>query len=193
MCVILRSCDVVPQVKTDPADVEVSKVPTPLTTYGRDEKHIQNRLHLLGASSVILDGVGDGMITYCCLTKRIPCLMIFDKRPGGELHQKIIHKFLVDKVKALMEAAVPGSKWYRTNTQLGCREEKKDAPQKKNVIPAPKKQTLDKKKDPTPAPKILKEGTNEPKRKREGTSSGSEDTSGSSSSVKSKQSKKSKK
>ena len=124
----LCSCDV--KVKTDPADVDSnSKATTHLTTYGRDEAYIQNKLSLLGCSSAILYGVGDGMFPWCCLTKKIPCLLIFGKRPGGDVHQKVIFKFLVDKVVEKMEAAIPGTRWFRTTTQLGCREEnvKKEA------------------------------------------------------------------
>jgi len=130
---------VVPQVKTDPADADDLnlKKTSSLTTYGRDEKYVENKLYLLGASSVILYGVGDGMIPYCCLMKRIPCLLIYDKRPGGELHQKTIQKFLVGKVQALMEVAAPGTRWFRTSTQLGCREEKKR--KQPDGTPAPKK------------------------------------------------------
>ena len=131
--------------KTDPADVDTNlKTTSGLTTYGRDERYIQNKLHLLGASSVVLHGVGDGMIPYCCLTKRIPCLILFGPRPGGEVHQKIIKKFLVEKVQALMEAAAPGSRWYRTITQLGCQAAEEKKPEKKTgqaagAAPAPKK------------------------------------------------------
>lgn len=123
-----------------------SKTTSPLTTFGRDEAYIENKLHLLGASSVILHGVGDGMIPYCCLMKRIPCLLIYGKRPGGELHQKTIQKFLVDKVQKKIEEAAPGSRWYRTTAQLGCREEPlpgqaepKKEPSRRPATPAPKK------------------------------------------------------
>ena len=123
----LCSCDV--KVKTDPADVDPvkEKAKTHLTTYGRDEEYFQNKLSLLGCSSAILYGVGDGMFPWCCLTKKIPCLLIFGKRPGGDVHQKVIFKFLQDKVVEKMEAAIPGTRWFRTTTQLGCREEKKEA------------------------------------------------------------------
>ena len=114
---VLMCCEV----KTDPADVSPDMEKTSaLTTYGRDEKYIENKLHLLGASSVILHGVGDGMIPYCCLKQKIPCLLIYGTGAGGQVHQKTIEKFLVGKVARLMEEAVPGDVWYETNFQLGC-------------------------------------------------------------------------
>ena len=124
------------EVKTDPADVSPDMEKTSaLTTYGRDEKYIENKLHLLGASSVILHGVGDGMIPYCCLKQKIPCLLIYGTGAGGQVHQKTIEKFLVGKVARLMEEAVPGDVWYETNFQLGCPDKpmkmRKQKPMKK--------------------------------------------------------------
>ena len=175
------------EVTTDPPDANPNlKTTSPLITFGRDEQYIDNLLHLLGASSVILHGVGDGMVAYCCLMKRIPCLLIYGKRPGGELHQKLIHKFLVDKVQKKIEAAAPGSRWYRTNSQLGCRaeEEPKAKGRKKEAIPAPMKEEASQgKKDATPAQKKEDQGK---KKKR----SSSDSSSGGSSSAKSKKSKK---
>ena len=207
MRVILCSCDVVPQVKTDAPDAEPNlKTTSALSTYGRDEKYITNKLHLLGASSVILYGVGDGMIPYCCLTLRIPCLLIYAKSPGGAVHQKTIEKFLVGKVQALMEAAAPGTRWYRTDTQLCCQEEKKKKVAKTDAVLVGKKdatlmaekETKNKKDATLMVEKETKNKKDEkPKEKRTRSKSAKseekESSSGSSSSSKSAKSKKSKK
>ena len=170
---------------TDPPDVN-QKTTSALCTYGRDEKYIQNKLHLLGGSSVMLYGVGDGMIPYCCLVKRIPCLLIYDKRPGGEVHQKTIQKFLIGKVQALMEAATPGSRWYRTNTQLGCRSEEQPRPKEKgkSPIPAPNNEALG-----IPAPKKRAEQAGKNEQPNDNKRSRSPSSSHSSLSAKSKKSK----
>ena len=42
-----------------------------LSTYGRDEEYINNKLWLDGISSMILYGVGDGMVPWCAFQKRI--------------------------------------------------------------------------------------------------------------------------
>ena len=125
-------CDhgVVPQVHGDLPDVDVDlKQLSPLLAYGRAQKYAANKLHALGASSVVLYGVGDGMFAYCCLLIRIPCLIIYAPNPGGAVHQQVIRKHLVGKVVELITNATPGSKWHRSNTQLGCRpdDDKKKA------------------------------------------------------------------
>ena len=147
--------------KTDKADTD-EKTMVPLCTYGRDEKYITNKLWLMGISNVILRGVGDGMIPFVCLKKRIPCLLIFDEAPSGEHHQKAIEKFLIDKVKKLMEEATPGDgRFYRTNVQLNCcpddnEEEKvkkkKEASKKKAEEASKKKADEDKKRKADEAP-----------------------------------------
>ena len=125
-------CDhgVVPQVHGEPPDVDVDlKQLSPLLAYGRAQKYVANKLHALGASSVVLYGVGDGMFAYCCLLIRIPCLIIYGQNPGGAVHQQVMRKHLVGKVVELITNAMPGSKWHRSNTQLGCRpdDDKKKA------------------------------------------------------------------
>ena len=98
---------------------------SPLCTYGRHEDFINNKLHLLGASSIILHGVGDGMIAWCALQKRIPIMCIYDK----QLHKKTIEDFLTQKiVKKITEASPTDTRWYRTNTQLECREDEEEDP-----------------------------------------------------------------
>jgi hypothetical protein len=89
--------------------------------YGRAQKYVENKLFALGCSSVVLYGVGDGMFAYCCLLNRIPCLIIYGPNPGGAVHQQVIRKHLVGKMQELYTKAVPGSKWFRSNTQLCCR------------------------------------------------------------------------
>lgn len=106
------------QAKTDRSDVDLKSM-SPLCTYGRDEEYIMNKLWLNGISSIILDGVGDGMIVWCALKNRIPIMCLYDR----EIHKKTIEAFLQDKIMKKMEEATPSdTRWYRTNAQLGCRE-----------------------------------------------------------------------
>ena len=81
------------QVNAMKPDVDVTGT-SPLCTGGRDEKMISNRLWLVGASCIILQGVGDGMIPWCGLKLRIPTVCIYDR----ELHKSVIEKFLLEKV-----------------------------------------------------------------------------------------------
>ena len=104
---------------TEKTDVEL-QMTSPLCTYGRDEEYIMNKFWLAGISSVILYGVGDGMIAWVCLQMRIPCMCLYDK----QLHQKTIEDFLWGKVIQKMEDATPDdTRWYRSNVQLSCRNE----------------------------------------------------------------------
>ena len=104
---------------TEKTDVELQMV-SPLCTYGRDEEYIMNKFWLAGISSVILYGVGDGMIAWVCLQMRIPCMCLYDK----QLHQKTIEDFLLSKVIQKMEDATPDdTRWWRSNVLLGCRNE----------------------------------------------------------------------
>ena len=106
------------QAKTDRSDVDLKSM-SPLCTFGRDEEYIMNKLWLNGISSIILDGVGDGMIVWCALKNRIPIMCLYDR----EIHKKTIEAFLQDKIMKKMEEATPSdTRWYRTNAQLGCRE-----------------------------------------------------------------------
>jgi len=115
------------QVKTEKPDVDL-KSTSPLSTYGRDEQYIMNKLWLDGISSLILDGVGDGMVPWCALQKRIPIMCLYDK----ELHKKTIEVFLLEKIMKKMEEATPkDTRWYRTAAQLGCRDGKNDAEEAK--------------------------------------------------------------
>lgn len=68
---------------------------TPLLTYGRAEEYLENKMSMLGTSSAIVYGVGDGMIPYICLKNKIPVLLIFGRHPGGATHQQVIQKHLV--------------------------------------------------------------------------------------------------
>jgi len=93
---------------------------SPLCTYGRDEQYIMNKLWLNGVSSIILDGVGDGMVVWCALQKRIPIMCLYDR----EIHKKTIEAFLQEKIlKKMTEATPKDTRWYRTAAQLGCRED----------------------------------------------------------------------
>ena len=104
---------------TEKTDVELQMV-SPLCTYGRDEEYIMNKFWLAGISSVILYGVGDGMIAWVCLQMRIPCMCLYDR----QLHQKTIEDFLLSKVIQKMEDATPDdTRWWRSNVLLGCRNE----------------------------------------------------------------------
>ena len=92
---------------------------SPLSTYGRDEKYIKNKLWLDGISSLILLGVGDGMVPWCAIELRIPIMCVYQ----NELHKKTIEAFLLEKIIEKMEKARPGdTRWYRTSAQLGCRD-----------------------------------------------------------------------
>jgi hypothetical protein len=112
-----------PKVKTEKPDVDLKSM-SPLSTYGRDEEYIMNKLWLDGISSLILYGVGDGMIVWCALQKRIPIMCLYDK----ELHKKTIEAFLLGKIIKKMEEATPkDTRWYRTAAQLGCRDGEDDS------------------------------------------------------------------
>jgi hypothetical protein len=106
------------QVKTEKPDVDL-KTMSPLCTYGRHEDYIMNKLWLNGISSLILEGVGDGMVPWCALQLRIPIMCVYEK----ELHKKTIEEFLFEKILKKMEEATPkDARWYRTDAQLGCRD-----------------------------------------------------------------------
>ena len=105
--------------KTDRADMDLQTM-SPLCTYGRDEQYIMNKLWLNGVSTIILDGVGDGMVVWCALQKRIPIMCLYDR----EIHKKTIEAFLQEKIlKKMTEATPKDTRWYRTAAQLGCRED----------------------------------------------------------------------
>ena len=107
------------QVKTEKPDVDLKSM-SPLSTYGRDEQYIMNKLWLNGISSLILYGVGDGMVPWCALQKRIPIMCLYDK----ELHKSTIEVFLLEKIIKKMEEATPeDTRWYRPAAQLGCRDD----------------------------------------------------------------------
>ena len=109
--------------KTEKPDVDLKSM-SPLSTYGRDEQYIMNKLWLDGISSLILYGVGDGMVPWCALQKRIPIMCLYDK----ELHKKTIEVHLLGKIIEKMEGALPtDARWYRTAAQLGCREAEDDS------------------------------------------------------------------
>ena len=90
---------------------------THLCTYGRDEEYIMNKFWQEGVQTVILWGVGDGMIPWCCLQQRIPIMCIYDRA----LHKKIIEEFLLGKIIECMQKATPkDTRWWRSNEALGC-------------------------------------------------------------------------
>ena len=114
------------QAKTDRADVDVKSM-TPLCTFPFDEQYIMNKLWLNGVSSIILDGVGDGMVVWCALQKRIQIMCLYDR----EVHKKTIEEFLQEKIRKKMEEATPrDTRWYRTAAVLGCREGEEAAAKK---------------------------------------------------------------
>ena len=111
------------KVKNEKPDVDVKSM-SPLSTYGRDEQYIMNKLWLDGISSLILYGVGDGMVPWCALQKRIPIMCLYDK----ELHKRIIETFLLEKIiKKMAEATPKDTRWYRTAAQLVCRDGEDDS------------------------------------------------------------------
>ena len=123
------------KVKTEKPDVDLKSM-SPLSTYGRDEKYIMNKLWLDGISSLILYGVGDGMVPWCALQKRIPIMCLYDK----ELHKKTIEAFLLEKIIKKMEEATPkDTRWYRTAAQLGCRDGEEDDSETAKKAAAPMK------------------------------------------------------
>ena len=109
--------------KTEKPDVDLKSM-SPLSTYGRDEQYIMNKVWLDGISSLILYGVGDGMVPWCALQKRIPIMCLYDK----ELHKRTIEVFLLEKIIKKMEEATPkDTRWYRTAAQLVCRDGEDDS------------------------------------------------------------------
>ena len=120
------------QVSTEKPDVD-GKSMNPLSTLGRDEDMVTNRLWQGGTSIIILEGVGDGMIPWCGLKLRIPTLCIYN----SELFKSTIEKFLLEKVvKAMTEALPTDTRWYRTNAQLMCREPDDEATRAKEAAAA---------------------------------------------------------
>ena len=102
-----------PTEKADKEDKDTEK----LCTYGRDQKYVENALWLLGASQVIVHGVGNGMVAWVCLLWRIPCLCIFD----NDEHAKCVLDYITKKVEDLMKKAVPANtRWWKDNEQLRC-------------------------------------------------------------------------
>ena len=94
--------------KTEKPDVD-AKALVALSTHGRDEQYITNKFWLNGISSLILWGVGDGMIVWCAILLRIPIMCMYDR----ELHKKTIEDFLLQKIINKMEEAKPGdTRWY---------------------------------------------------------------------------------
>jgi hypothetical protein len=120
------------QVSTEKPDVD-GKSMNALSTLGRDEDMVTNRLWQGGTSIIILEGVGDGMIPWCGLKLRIPTLCIYN----SELFKSTIEKFLLEKVvKAMTEALPTDTRWYRTNAQLMCREPDDEATRAKEAAAA---------------------------------------------------------
>ena len=83
------------EVQTIQPDEVDPKQFTPLLTYGRAAKYIENKMSMLGTSSAIVYGVGDGVIPYVCLKNKIPVLLIFGRQPGGATHKRVIQEHLV--------------------------------------------------------------------------------------------------
>lgn len=107
------------EVKNEKADMDPKGI-THLCTYGRDEEYIMNKFWQEGVQTVILWGVGDGMIPWCCLQQRIPIMCIYDR----VLHKKIIEEFLLGKIIECMQKATPkDTRWWRSNEGLGCRDD----------------------------------------------------------------------
>ena len=141
------------QVKTEKPDADMKDV-VPLCTYGRDEKYITNKLWQTGASTILLSGVGDGMIPWCALKARIPIMCLYDK----EIHRVTIEKFLQEKVLKKMQEATPhDARWYRTDAQLGCRSPSDEVKMKK-ATPKPKAELKEPKADPKKEPKADPKG-----------------------------------
>ena len=164
------------KVKTEKPDVDL-QMQTALCTYGRDEEYLQNTLWLNGISTVVLYGVGDGMVPWCALQKRIPIMCLYDK----ELHKKTIEAHLLAKIIQKMEEATPSdTRWYRTAAQLGCCEGE-DEGEKANAAAAKAKAAAAK----TAAGKAKAKAKAEAgKRPRSGSGSGGGGSSSSSSSSK---------
>jgi len=107
-----------------------------------------NKFWLNGISSIILDGVGDGMIPWCALVKRIPIVCCYDR----EIHKSTIEAFLLEKIIKKMEAAIPGdTRWYRSSAQLGCRENEHEEEPAKSKAPGAKGKAATAKGKVTPA------------------------------------------
>ena len=163
--------------KTEKPDVDLKSM-SPLSTYGRDEQYIMNKLWLDGISSLILYGVGDGMVPWCALQKRIPIMCLYDK----ELHKRIIEKFLLEKIIKKMEGATPqDTRWYRTTAQLVCRDGEDDSEGAKASAGKAKAAATAKK---TPAAKVAAAAKVKGKRPSEASEEGGSSSSTTSSSPK---------
>ena len=100
-------------VSMEKADI-ANKTMVPLSLMGRDEPYLKNMLWLLGASQVILWGVGNGMLAWVCLNLRIPILCIYE----NEFHKETIQKHLLEKI--LVEADKEANKrFYKSDGDLG--------------------------------------------------------------------------
>ena len=103
-------------VSLEKPDVEDKQL-VPLSLMGRDRDYIENKLWLVGASQIILWGVGNGMWPWVCLRMRIPILCIY----GKELHKDVIEKHILEKI--MVEADKKSNqRFYKSDTDLGVEE-----------------------------------------------------------------------
>jgi hypothetical protein len=100
-----------------------NKTMVPLSLMGRDEAYLKNMLWLVGASQVILWGVGNGMMAWVCICLRIPILCIYD----NELHKATIEKHLLDKIEKAVDDK-NNKRFHKTDAELGVSsaDDKKD-------------------------------------------------------------------
>ena len=163
------------KVSLEKADI-ANKTMVPLSLMGRDEEYLKNMLWLMGASQVILWGVGNGMLAWVCLCLRIPILCVYE----NELHKETIQKHLLDKIEKAADD--PSNKrFYKTNAELGVSDDKADKNKKPPTVP--------KKED---APAVPKKDDAVPKKGKKSSSSSTQKSSSSSSSSSDKKKKKKK-
>jgi len=173
-------------VSLETADV-ANKTMVPLSLMGRDEAYLKNMLWLLGASQVILWGVGNGMLAWVCLNLRIPILCIYD----NERHKDVIQKHLLQKI--LVEADKESNKrFYKSNADLGVSgaEEQPVLEDKKKILKVTEEKKKDEEKKKAEEEKKKAEEKKEKKEKKSSTSSSSSSSSSASASSNEKSSKK---
>ena len=121
------------KVNLEKADMDANYM-VPLSVNGRDEAYLENQLWLMGISSAIVWGVGNGMLLHVCLKLRIPVLAIFEK----PTHKDVIFDLLQEKLVTYMNDP-KCHRFYKSDMVLGIEASSKPADkQKQPEQPEPK-------------------------------------------------------